>query len=388
MSAGWETRGKLLVAGAVAFVVATTAGVGYYCCQRTEDAQLDEARHLVTYANEQDLVDETMNEARTVLDGDESGKGVISADDVADPATLDALRDTLDAHEDAAQVEPNDSPHGSLGSLDSALDYLTFWDVERSREDNEAKRSRMEGERQAVKSAIADVRASKRKKDVADAQAGLADAITDAEKALDTVEGEVLDSGTEGALKERIESAKGVRDADVSDLRYNDEAACAERIDALASSKKALADAQTTAEDSHADWQATQRRAAEYASQQAAERAAQRSGGYASQRSNGTWYVSYRGTDDPSTANADGSTSEWMDGYYVAHSWSSGGQMIASKPNTVVVDGKTYEYVSSITVPQDTTWDQVSEFVYKNGGIGFQTCIGNGNVIITHYEPV
>ena len=78
MSAGWETRGKLLVAGVVAFVVATTAGVGCYCCQRTEDAQLDEARHLVTYANEQDLVDETMDEARTVLDGDESGKGVIS----------------------------------------------------------------------------------------------------------------------------------------------------------------------------------------------------------------------------------------------------------------------------------------------------------------------
>lgn len=109
---------------------------------------------------------------------------------------------------------------------------------------------------------------------------------------------------------------------------------------------------------------------------------------YCCQRSDGTWYVSYRGTDDPSTANADGSTSEWMDGYYVAHSWSSGGQMIASKPNTVVVDGKTYEYVSAITVPQDTTWDQVSEFVYQNGGIGFQTCVGNGNVIITHYEPV
>lgn len=111
-------------------------------------------------------------------------------------------------------------------------------------------------------------------------------------------------------------------------------------------------------------------------------------GCYCCQRTDGTWYVSYRGTDDPSKANADGSTSEWMDGYYVAHSWSSGGQMIASKPNTVVVDGKTYEYVSSITVPQDTTWDQVSEFVYKNGGIGFQTCVGNGNVIITHYEPV
>lgn len=25
---------------------------------------------------------------------------------------------------------------------------------------------------------------------------------------------------------------------------------------------------------------------------------------------------------------------------------------------------------------------------YANGGIGFQTCVGGGNVIITHYEPV
>ena len=109
---------------------------------------------------------------------------------------------------------------------------------------------------------------------------------------------------------------------------------------------------------------------------------------HASQGSDGTWYVSYRGTDDSSTANADGSISEWKDGYYIAHSWSSGGQMIASKPNTVVVYGKTYEYVSSITVPQNTKWSEVSGFVYANGGIGFQTCVGGGNVIITHYEPV
>lgn len=389
MTVWYEAHKRLLVAGTVTLtVIVGTAGLGCYCCQRTAAAQLEEARHLVTYTNEQTLVDETMAEARTILDGDENGKGKISAESVADPATLDTLRAVLEAHNESARVQPHDSPHGSFDSLGSALDYLTFWDVERSREDNEAKRSHMEDERQAVKSAISDVRASKREKDVKDAQTSLADAVSAAEKALETVDGEVSDSGTVDALNKQIESAKGVRDADMSNLRYTDEDACTARIDALDSSRKALTDAQTAAEDSHADWQAVQHRAAEYASQEAAERAAQRTGGQASQGSDGTWYVSYRGTDDSSTANADGSTSEWKDGYYIAHSWSSGGQMIASKPNTVVVDGRTYKYVSSITVPQDTKWSEVSDFVYANGGIGFQTCVGGGNVIITHYEPV
>lgn len=60
--------------------------------------------------------------------------------------------------------------------------------------------------------------------------------------------------------------------------------------------------------------------------------------------------------------------------------------MIASKPSTVVVNGKTYHYVSSKVVSRDTTWDQVEGYVHANGGIGFQTCYGDG-YLITHYEP-
>ena len=362
-----------VVAGAVALTVVTgAAGTGLYCYQRTEAAQAAEERHLVTYANEQALVDETMAEARTLLEGDENGDGMVSPEDVADPATLDTLRAVLDAHEEAARVEPHDSPQGSFDSIGSALDYLTFWDVEGSREDNEAKRSHMEDERQAVRTAIFDVETSERQRDVSDAHDALADAISSAESSLDSVRGEVSDDATVTALEEQLEAAKAARDADISGIRYTSRSECDTQVAAYDDAESALADAQTKAEDSHADWQAAQRRAA----------------AYASQRSDGTWYVSYRGTDDPSTANADGSTSEWKDGYYIAHSWSSGGQMIASKPNTVVVNGRTYRYVSSITVPQSTTWDEVSGFVYANGGIGFQTCVGGGNVIITHYEPV
>lgn len=100
-----------------------------------------------------------------------------------------------------------------------------------------------------------------------------------------------------------------------------------------------------------------------------------------------SWNVSYRGTDDPSSANADGSTSRWADGYYIAHSWSAGGKEIASKPSTVTVNGKTYRYVSSEVVSRDADVDEVLGYARQNGGIGFQTCSGGG-YLVTHYEPV
>lgn len=85
-------------------------------------------------------------------------------------------------------------------------------------------------------------------------------------------------------------------------------------------------------------------------------------------------------------APADGSVGEWQSGYYIAHDWSSAGQQIASKPAHVTVNGQIYHYVSSMVVPADTTWDSVAGFVYANGGIGFQTCVGDQR-LITHYEP-
>ena len=53
-----------------------------------------------------------------------------------------------------------------------------------------------------------------------------------------------------------------------------------------------------------------------------------------------------------------------------------------------MVDGRTYRYVSSMVVPRDTEWSEVSGFAYANGGIGFQTCDPSGGYLITHYEPV
>ena len=100
----------LSVATALLVSLCVAGGGIWYCYDRTETAQAAEARHLVTYGNERDLVNETMAGAKTILDGDENGEGQITAEQVTDPATLDALRAAYNANKDASAVEPWDSP--------------------------------------------------------------------------------------------------------------------------------------------------------------------------------------------------------------------------------------------------------------------------------------
>jgi hypothetical protein len=198
------------------------------------------------------------------------------------------------------------------------------------------------------------------------------------------------------------ESSKGKVTKDSLRTALEGEAALAGRMckgDALSPT---LLDAELLRVQSKADavesskdaWEREQaeRRTSEKAARRAAasSRRAYRSGGSggASRATGGNcWNVSYRGTDDPSSANADGSTSRWADGYYIAHSWSAGGKEIASKPSTVTVDGRTYRYVSSEVVSRDADANEVLGYARQNGGIGFQTCSGGG-YLVTHYEPV
>lgn len=117
---------------------------------------------------------------------------------------------------------------------------------------------------------------------------------------------------------------------------------------------------------------------------EAAEAAARKKA--AEQAAANTWTVSYVPSYGTAAAPADGSVGEWQTGYYIAHDWSANGRRIASKPAHVIVNGQVYHYVSSMVVPPDTSWASVTDFVYANGGIGFQTCYGE-NRLITHYEP-
>ena len=130
-------------------------------------------------------------------------------------------------------------------------------------------------------------------------------------------------------------------------------------------------------------------RAIRFSSGAAARSAAAASGGQAYQGGDGAWYVTYRGTDDMTTANADGSVSLWMDGYYIAHRYTQNGSMIASHPQYVVVDGKRYQYAGTVNDLKGSYATPHLDWIDQTGGIVFQTCNTDGATSqINRYLPV
>ena len=130
-------------------------------------------------------------------------------------------------------------------------------------------------------------------------------------------------------------------------------------------------------------------RAIRFSSGVAARSAAAASGGQAYQGGDGAWYVTYRGTDDMTTANADGSVSLWMDGYYIAHRYTQNGSMIASHPQYVVVDGKRYQYAGTVNDLKGSYATPHLDWIDQTGGIVFQTCNTDGATSqINRYLPV
>lgn len=100
------------------------------------------------------------------------------------------------------------------------------------------------------------------------------------------------------------------------------------------------------------------------------------------------WNVSYRDEYGAAEGASDGACTQWADGYYVAHDWSESGGQIASRPDTVVVDGQRYAYAGSMVVPEGSDYyaSGVYDFTHADGGIGFQTCC-DGGYLVTHYVP-
>ena len=242
----------------------------------------------------------------------------------------------------------------------------------------------------ALRSSVNKVTTSKHKRECTDAKNALKASSGNAQKVLDSTKGKVHDNAIRQTLADAIDGGnKLLGEKDL--LSVSVYSSAQGKIDAAS---KAVS-------DDHAKWQ-KEKEAAEaaerarkavaarktYASRSAAAAAASSSGGQAVQSSDGTWYVKYRGNDVEGTANADGSVSEYCDGYFVAHRGTKNGNMIASKPRRVVVDGKSYHYVSSTIVDDDTDLDYALSYLRQNGGIGFQTCtIPSGRDILVHYEP-
>lgn len=104
---------------------------------------------------------------------------------------------------------------------------------------------------------------------------------------------------------------------------------------------------------------------------------------------NTPWYVEYYNDYWTESAAADGSVTQWADRYFVAHSWSANGKRIASKPRYIVIDGVKYQYIDCRIMSNQVKYHRdIEPFAVRNNEIGFQTCYGKDQILVTHYERV
>lgn len=102
---------------------------------------------------------------------------------------------------------------------------------------------------------------------------------------------------------------------------------------------------------------------------------------------NQIWPVHYVSSWGASSAPADGSVGLWADGWFIAHSNMANGDMIASQPAYVEVDGQIYALRDSWVSDDFIITDEVAR-ARANNGIVFQTCITETTNRLVHYEPV
>nr|WP_303181845.1 FIVAR domain-containing protein [Lachnoclostridium phocaeense] len=362
-------RGGLAALTAIsAGIIAASAYGSEWAIRQNQTLQKTEAHLIQNIDNEKKDRNSFIQDAETLVSS-------VTEEQVADPDVLISLKKILGEEKQDTPVHPTDVKEATAGF------YRNYCELKSSIQDNRTILKDMEDCNERLSDIIKKVEVSKHAKDLENSRNALTDEVDSAKETLTSSEGKVADNATRGTLQETITKAEEVLSReDVDDISvYNN-------------AKKNIEEAKTSVEASIAKQQeieasaARRASAARYASEEAAKNTAG-NGGQAKKSGDGTWYVDYSNAYYTGSAAADGSVTQWADGYYIAHSWSSGGQAIASRPGTVVVNGRTYRYVSSMVVPEGTTWDSVSGFVHANGGIGFQTCV-DGGYLITHYEPV
>lgn len=320
-----------------------------------------------SYADSQAMLAQARNRAielerrdRDAVDADVSG--------LADPSANDAVRSAHDGL-DAALGE--DVPTASGASL---CDPVGLWRAARAdRQAADDVRRAGTAFHDAVSAQTVSYHAHSR--DVA--RDGLSHAVDVAREVVSDTEGRVHDDALRRNVTAIADESEALADATLSTpTPYDDMTSRLQgAVDALRSDSDSWQREARTAAD---------RRAATSTAANAT-RAEHEAAGPVD--ATGTWYASYRGTDDDSRANSDGSLSEWRDGYFIAHSWSKNGREIASRPEHVVIDGRSYHYVSSMTSSKGADSGPALAFARQNGGIAFQTCTGGNGVVINHYEP-
>lgn len=296
----------------------------------------------------------------------------ISKEQLKEPELLTRLSETLSKTRTLKLVPAKDNS-----------DNLPFWETEailhNSIHYHNSFSEFMDLNTQNMQKCIKEIKESKLQKDLEIAREELKQTIESGETTYADAEGEVADESTRENLNTTISTAKEI----LSDNSIR-------KVEVLTEQKTQIESSIGIVQDSIAKQEQLEEE--EQRRQEALAAAATSSSSHANSSSGGSnsssniWYAEYYNNYYSASAAEDGSLTQWADGYFIAHDWSYNGQMIARKPSTVVINGRSYHYVSSIVVSRDTMWEEVSSFVLANGGIGFQTCT-SGGYLITHYEP-
>ncbi len=287
--------------------------------------------------------------------------------DVADPATIEALRASLqEAGEEL--VAADDLGPVAQGTFD--------WATMGARAKTEAGMATgMDRTRDDLAGAAGAVEESRALRAVLDARSELQTAVDGAQESLSSSEGRVADEATREALSTEIESALALLSAPATPE---------DDLGTVTGAQEAVEAAEAAVTESVA---ALERQRAEEA-RRAAASAQPPSSARSSSAAQGAWAISYsRGQ----YLDASGGVTEYFDDYFVAHrSTGTAGQTIASRPATVTVDGVTYRYVSERIAEIGSPYSEIKGWATANGGIALQTCdytTGRQMALVLHYEP-
>lgn len=364
---GWLARHRTAL-------VVTTLGLALVCGlsykawddARTANAKADEASVISDVATAQEELAASVEDAWGPLSWADT--------DVADPTVLSNLHAVYD-----------DSSHTLKVSVAHSDDDARYDAVTAVVANDETVADDVTEATDKLNAAIDVARASKRSLAETNAKTALQAAVDSATTTLSDSEGNVADDATRTALQAAIDRTQGVTAvsalSDTSTIEgYTTDVQTAEAAVTASVQAKQEADAAAAHKAS----------AARYSSKADASAAAS-SGGSVKQSSDGTWYVDYSVAYGSTPSFSDGGVYEYEPGYYIAHrSTGSNGNRIAAlgEGDTVSVNGKTYVYAGEETVAIGSDYAPVDSWVHSDGGIGFQTCTGDGNAVVKKMVPV
>ena len=357
-------RYKLL--GIASAVIITISGVSIY------NLNIVINKNSQSQIKEENLLSSIKDTKKDLQDSIDSAKSLnIDKSQVSDEKVISNLNDIVSSSINCLNTEPNDTSTSKWYNAFSEKE-----DLVKNQEFNEELLSSLNEKIKSLNSSVSSVEQSKLTKDISYTKTSLSNLLSKAKDELASSDGNVSDEGTRECLSREI---SGVEDSlnsdDISESFLSSLSKYQETLQAK------IDDVDNSVKEQQEIIKQEQEQLLEagygsYQTDQSSEETVQ---------SNDTWYVDY--TDGWHTYDLGTGVTQWNIGYYVAHSNTESGRIIASIPDSVVVDGISYYYVSSTSVYPGTCWEDVEGFVHDNGGIGFQTCQSNGTYLITHYEP-